>query len=192
MQMPVDRTKTIVPVELSEMQKHPILFMHGRKSFEWDSSQREALRAYLEAGGFLFIDSICASKSFADSVRSEMKTIYPELLLELIPADHPIWTEQYLGYDVRQVSLHAPDVNADGTATSRERKTAPALEMLTLPSGRAALIFSPYDLSCAMENAAPSQCVGYSKEDASKIAVNVVLYALQNAESDVVEVRNHR
>jgi hypothetical protein len=185
MQMPVDRSKILVPVELSALQKYPILFMHGRRDFEFDADQRATLRTYLEGGGFLFVDSICASKAFADALRNEVKAIFPELELKLIPADHPIWTDQYWGYDIRQVSLHVPDVHPDGTAAIRERQTAPALEMLSLPNGRPAVVFSPYDLSCAMENAAPSQCVGYSKDDASKIAVNVVLYALQNAESDV-------
>jgi hypothetical protein len=63
--------------------------------------------------------------------------------------------------------------------------------MLVLPDGRVAAVLSPYDLSCAMENAAASQCVGYSKDDASKIAVNVVLYALQNAQSVAAEVTNN-
>ena len=40
------------------------------------------------------------------------------------------------------------------------------------------LSFSPHDLSCAMENASGSQCKGYSKGDAAKIGVNVILYAL--------------
>ena len=117
----------------------------------------------------------------------ELKFIYPESELKLIAADHPMWTDQFFGYDVRQVTLHTPEVNPDGTAAARERKTAPVLEMLTLANGRLAVVFSPYDLSCALENAAPSQCLGYSKDDASKIAVNVVLYGLQNAESEVAE-----
>ena len=185
MQMPVDRAKILVAPELAALQKYPLIFMHGRKSFEFTPTHRADLKKYLDGGGMLFIDSICASKPFADAVRRELKTIYPELELKLIAADHPIWTDRYFGYDIRQVTLHTPEVNADGTAASRERKTAPVLEMLTLANGRSAVVFSPYDLSCALENAAASQCVGYNKDEASKIAVNVVLFALQNAESDV-------
>ena len=187
MQFPVDKAKILVAPEITELQKYPLIFMHGRKSFEFNAAQREALKKYLDGGGFLFIDCICASKPFADSVRRELKSIYPELELKLIAADHPMWTDRYFGYDARQVTLHTPELNPDGTAASRERKTAPVLEMLSMANGRSAVVFSPYDLSCALENAAASQCVGYSKDDASKIAVNVVLFALQNAESELAE-----
>lgn len=183
LQMPVDKSKILVSPEWESLQKHPVIFVHGRAALSFNDQQRSDLRKYTDNGGFLFIDSICASKPFADSVRREFKTVYPDLEWQLIPPDHPIWTEEYLGYDVRQVTLFAPQENADGTAGSRERRTSPALEMLVLADGRIAAVLSPYDLSCAMENAAASQCVGYSKDDASKIAVNVVLFALQNAQS---------
>ncbi len=187
MQMAVDKQKIMVRPELAELQKYPLLFMHGQMSFQFSDAQRADLKEYLDGGGFLFIDCICASKNFAESVRREFKTIYPAIELQPMGADHPCWTDQFYGYDVRQVTLHTPDVNPDGTATTRERKTHPAFEMLTLENGRPVVFFSPYDLSCAMENAAASQCTGYNKADASKIAVNVVLFALQNAESKVSE-----
>lgn len=184
MQLPVDQSKILVPPELATLRKFPILFMHGRKNFEFSAAQRSDLKTYLNDGGFLFIDCICASKPFADAVRREFKAMYPEREFQLVPAESPIWTDRYFGYDVRQVSVHIPEVNTEGAASTRERKSAPALESLQLEGGRIAVMFSPYDLSCAMENAAPSQCVGYSKDDASKIAVNVVLFALQNGESE--------
>jgi hypothetical protein len=34
-------------------------------------------------------------------------------------------------------------------------------------------------LSCALENQSSLECKGYTKEDAAKIGVNIVLYALQ-------------
>ncbi len=187
MQMPVDKQKIMVRPELAELQKYPLLFMHGRMSFQFSDAQRADLKKYLDGGGFLFVDCICASKNFADSVRREFKTIYPATDLQPMSADHPCWTDQFYGYDLRQVTLHTPDINPDGTATTRDRKTHPVFEMLQLENGRPVLMFSPYDLSCAMENAAASQCTGYAKDDASKIAVNVVLFALQSAESAVSE-----
>jgi len=40
------------------------------------------------------------------------------------------------------------------------------------------VIFSPYDLSCALEKQNSMECVGYSREDAEKIALNILLYSL--------------
>jgi hypothetical protein len=45
--------------------------------------------------------------------------------------------------------------------------------------GRLAVVFSPLDISCAMENAASLECKGYLREDAARLGVNLLLYALQ-------------
>ena len=39
--------------------------------------------------------------------------------------------------------------------------------------------FSPYDLSCALEKENSPDCPGYTREDAARIGLNVVLYSLQ-------------
>ena len=44
---------------------------------------------------------------------------------------------------------------------------------------RYGVIFSRYDLSCALEKHDSLECLGYTREDAAKIGLNVVLYALQ-------------
>ena len=45
---------------------------------------------------------------------------------------------------------------------------------------RWAVIFSPYDLSCALEKQNSMECTGYGREDAEKIALNVLLYSLNH------------
>ena len=42
------------------------------------------------------------------------------------------------------------------------------------------VIFSPYDLSCALEHHESPQCRGYVQEDAKKIAINVILYSINH------------
>ena len=44
--------------------------------------------------------------------------------------------------------------------------------------GRLVVLFSPYDLSCALENKNVSDCDGYTREHAMLIARKIVLYAL--------------
>ena len=62
---------------------------------------------------------------------------------------------------------------------SRIEQTAPVLEGILI-DGRLVVVFSPYDLSCALENQASIECKGYVREDAAKIGINVLLYAMQN------------
>ena len=39
------------------------------------------------------------------------------------------------------------------------------------------MIYSKYDISCALERQAAGNCEGYLPEDAVKLATNIVLYA---------------
>ena len=173
--------KKIIPPELNQLADHPFVFMHGRNAFQFNEAQRSALRTYLEFGGLIFADSICSSPQFTKSFREEMSKILGRDL-DPIPKNHPIWIDprgdglqNRFGYDIQQVTLRTRDANVDGGFRSSLRP--PELEGVEM-NGRLAVIFSPNDLSCALENTAFSQCDGYTRDDAIKIGTNVILYSL--------------
>ena len=154
-----------------------LVFMHGRQGFSFDGPRRERLRQFLERGGMLLADSICASPAFTAAFRAEMAALLPEQKLEEIPANDPLFTAQeYGGYDIRSVTLREPS-GGDGPLAARKRQVAPKLEGIRL-GDRWGVIFSPYDLSCALEQQNSMECTGYSREDAEKIALNILLYSL--------------
>ncbi len=64
-----------------------LVFMHGRTAFHLTDLERKRLRQYIERGGMLMADSICASKAFTASFRREMAAIFPEHKLERIPVE---------------------------------------------------------------------------------------------------------
>ena len=169
--------KDPVQPDIKQIQQYPILFMHGRTRFSFSEAQRNDLKLWIDRDGFLFADSICGSAAFANSFREEIRQMYPDGDWKDIPGDHEIWTDQYDGYDIRQVTLREP-IRGETGLNYRDQKVPPQLEGLFV-DGRIAVILSKYDLSCAMESATASQCKGYLKEDAAKIGVNVLLYALQ-------------
>jgi hypothetical protein len=158
---------------------YPIVFMHGRRAFTWSAAERKAIKVYLDRGGFLFADSICASKEFADSLRAEMKAVYPDSQFVRIPVTHQIFSNEFHGFDITTVTLRDPQLREKGDAlTAKLVKTAPLLESLEL-GGRSAVILSPYDISCALEKGASLECKGYIPQDAARIGANVILYGLQ-------------
>jgi hypothetical protein len=57
------------------------------------------------------------------------------------------------------------------------RQVEPELDGLVV-GGTYRVIFSRYDLSCALERHESLECPGYTREDAARIGVNVVLYSL--------------
>lgn len=58
-----------------------------------------------------------------------------------------------------------------------ENGRPPRLEGIRLDD-RYAVIFSPDDLSCALEEPEPTGCEGYSRIDAARLAMIVLLYSL--------------
>jgi hypothetical protein len=157
---------------------YPLVSMQGRGSFSLDEAQHKQLREYLRRGGILFADSICSSPAFTESFRREMAAIFPNQPLRPIPANDPLWTKTYGGFDLPLVRRRDPPVAEAGKPPQAPlRSVPPALEAVTLGK-RYAVIFSPYDLSCALEKQDSMECPGYVREDAGRIGLNVILYAL--------------
>lgn len=158
---------------------YPLLFIHGRRAFRFSSDERDALRAFIDRGGVIFGDAICANSEFADSFRREMNAIVPSQSLARIPPNHPMFTREFRGYDLSKLTLRDPEVRSgDDPLKANLTKVSPYLEGLAVDD-HIAVIFSPYDISCAMENSTSLECKGYVKADAAKLATNVILFALQ-------------
>jgi len=158
---------------------YPILFLHGRREFRLSPAERTALASFIERGGVIFGDAICASEAFADAFRREMQAILPGQALRRIEPAHPLFTRAFRGYDLAKVKLRDPQARtADDPLRANLTEIAPYLEGI-LVNDHFAVIFSPYDLSCALENSTSLECKGYVKEDAARLATNVILYLLQ-------------
>jgi hypothetical protein len=98
--------------------------------------------------------------------------------LERIPAEDPIWTKAYGGFDLPTVSRRDPQPGpAGGPLTAAVRKVPPELEGMRF-GDRWGVIFSSFDLSCALEKRDSLECRGYTREDAARIGLNVLVYAL--------------
>ncbi len=155
-----------------------LAFMHGRHDFRWTPGEQESLRRYLENGGTLFADSICASKEFAKAFRREIQAVMPEVSLRRIPANDPLLSTATGGFDLRKVNRRDPvEQGAGQPMRTRVRKVEPELEGISI-DGRWAVIFSPYDISCALEKHESLECRGYTREDAARLGLNVLMYAL--------------
>jgi hypothetical protein len=155
------------------------LFVHGRRDFAWSAKERKALGTYLRRGGVLFGDAICASPQFAAALRREVAAALPEAEFRRLPAEHLLFSTELRGYDLATVTLRDPQLSAGADPLkARLTKVKPLLEVVEL-DGRVAVAFSPYDLSCALENQASLDCKGYVQADAARIGVNIVLFALQ-------------
>ncbi|MCR4412168.1 MAG: DUF4159 domain-containing protein [Thermoguttaceae bacterium] len=156
-----------------------LVFMHGRTFFRLTDAERKQLKTYVERGGMVLADAICASPQFADAFRKEMQAMFPDRALQPIPREDPMLTTAYGGFDVRMVQRRDPQQRSKtDPLKALLRKVPPELEGIKLDD-RWGVVFSRYDLSCALEKQDSVECQGYTREDAARIGVNVVLYSLQ-------------
>ena len=169
----VNLKKNLVDADHKQMRDFPILFMHGRTGFEFTAEQRQAVKGHLESGGFIFANSICSNQEFTNSFRKEMREI-TGIAPAPIPAADPIWSNEFNGKPIREVMLRERKPEVQGGF--EEKIGPPQLEGIEF-EGRYAVVFSPWDLSCALENLTVSQCTGYTRRDAERIGFNVLLYA---------------
>lgn len=166
----------MVSLTSEDLEKYPILYIHGRNRFAFTDADRQGLKNHIENGGFVIGDAICASSEFTESVKREFALALPESSWRKIDPKHPVMQRNGpVGFDLGNVGLIDPSSGADLKQSTRE---GPA-ELDSLEwNGRVIMLFSPNDLSCAMESKHSLQCRGYVRDDAFRIGINMLLYAL--------------
>jgi hypothetical protein len=156
---------------------YPLAYMHGRAAFKFSPQEVENLRKYLDGGAVLFADACCGSPQFDQSLRDLVRQLFPEQKLGPIPITHELFSSG-IGFDIRKVKRRIPKSGKltdplDPTPQDGE----PFLEGIQL-KGRYCVIYSKFDISCAVERQSSVGCAGYDAHDAVRIFVNVIRYAL--------------
>ncbi|MDH3719114.1 MAG: DUF4159 domain-containing protein, partial [Planctomycetota bacterium] len=157
---------------------HHFLYMHGRNDFRLSAAERRQLKTFVERGGLVMADAICASSAFAKAFRREMREVFGQAL-KTIPPDDPLLSAEYGGSDLSEVVRRESVRLRDGSLQIKQRRGPAELEALRIDD-RYGVIFSPLDLSCALEKHVAPHCRGYTTEDAARVAINVILYSLHD------------
>ena len=134
----------------------PVLYLQGRKAFEFTPALRESIKTFLEQGGFIFASACCGGKEFDHSFRAEMHQMYPDAAFERLPDDHDIFKNVH--------KIASPN----------------AFMMEGLNTGcRTSVFYAPHDICCAW-----GKCKGcldklcLSGTDAPNLGVNMIAYVL--------------
>lgn len=168
--------KNLVPSD-ENLRSYPLAYMHGRTAFQLSPQEVSKLREYLNGGAVLFSDACCGSPQFDQSFRALVQQLFPNQKFERIPITHELFSRG-IGFDIRKVKRRIPQSgNLTDPFDPTLREGEPYLEGIQI-KGRYCVIYSKYDLSCALERQASVACAGYDHQDAVKIAVNVIRYAL--------------
>ncbi len=175
----VETHPKLIDIQDPALFDYAVVFIHGRYAFRLTDGERDALREFVKRGGLLFGDAICGNEAFAESFRREMGIIFPKHPLENIPPRDPIWTNKYGGSDLAFVIRRDPQPGKSGEPPKSVLRRVP-LELKGVRFGdRYGVIFSEFDLSCALEKHDSQECRGYTREDAARIGLNVLRYAVR-------------
>ena len=117
-----------------------------------------------------------------DSIRKDprfrklVKEMFPESKLEAIPVDDELYSEKLNGVAIRTVRRREK-AEGDGPDAGF-RDLPPALEGVKI-DGRWAIIYSKYDIGCALEGHKSTDCLGHTRESALRLGEAAILYALK-------------
>lgn len=159
-----------------ELFKYRFVYMHGRKGFSFTDKELENLRANLQAGGLLFADACCGNPQFDDSFRKLVPKLFPDAKLEVIPADDDLYSAKLNGAKIASVKRRE---KADASGPDGGFKDLPPLLEGIKIDGRWAIVYSKYDIGCALEGHKASDCLGHTRDSALQLATAAALYALK-------------
>ncbi len=170
--------KDDLPIGSPDIYQYKFLYMHGRKAFEVSADQLENLRANLKTGALLLADACCGKPEFDRAFRTFAKQLFPDAKLEQIPPDDPLFGADINGRPITVVRLRKERSDGNGAEAEFHDGRPTQLEGIKV-NGRWAVIYSRYDIGCALEKHASSDCKGYDHESALHLGAAAVLYSLK-------------
>ena len=159
----IPTAKNEIVVELGDpgLSAHPFLYMTGHGNVRLTTDEIEKLRAYLLAGGFLWADDCYGMDA---SFRQIVKELFPERELALLPLDYPVYRSFY---------------SLEGPPKIHEHDGKPPQGYGVL-DGERLMIFYTYetDIGCGLEDADVHNDPPEKREQAIRMGVNILYYAL--------------
>jgi hypothetical protein len=177
-----------IDVDLEAAEVHPsnsesvldyyLFYMHGRKRFEENRATLKGLHFRLTNGGLLLADACCGSRAFDAAFRTFMEELWADekLKLEPIPTNDELYSSELNGTAIRTVRCRREKAGGLGMGPEYQ-EAAPTLEGIKY-KGRWVVIYSRYDIGCALEHHTATDCLGHDYESAVRLGRAAILYSL--------------
>jgi hypothetical protein len=160
--IPVTARERVVTLRDADLWQTPYLYMTGHGNLRWSDDELVILRRYLQQGGFLHADD---NYGMDESLRRELKRLFPDRPLIEVPVDHPIY---HLIYDFPQ-----------GLPKIHEHDGKPAQGFGIFIEGRLAVFYSyQTDLGDGWEDPEVHRDPPDKREAALRMGVNLFAYAV--------------
>lgn len=153
-----------------------LVHLTGTRLEGFGAPARAALKAYLDRGGMVLIDSAAGGREFFDQTKDMLTQMYGPNSVAPLPPDDPLTTGRFAG-DVGSDVSRAKFTPA--AARDAGRAEGPPVLWAVKDQGRLVAILSRYSLAVPA-NGDPADVqktfAGYDPADAKRLAVNVLLY----------------
>jgi hypothetical protein len=160
--IPVTARERVVTLRDADLWQTPYLYMTGHGNLRWSDDELVILRRYLQQGGFLHADD---NYGMDESLRRELKRLFPDRPLIEVPVDHPIY---HLVYDFPQ-----------GLPKIHEHDGKPAQGFGIFIEGRLVVFYSyQTDLGDGWEDPEVHRDPPDKREAALRMGVNLFAYAV--------------
>lgn len=163
--------EVVIHAASDELLAFPFLFMTGHKLVRFSREERDRLRAYVESGGLLFSDDCNHDINglYAKSFEHEMReTFGPAGEMPKLRNDHPIYKAFFTFEDGPPQTSH--ELNGWGDELVHDYLKA------VEHRGRVGVLYSNKDYGCEWDYDWRNK--RFQREDNTKFAVNLVVYAL--------------
>ena len=169
--IPVFPEEVIIPPSADDLLSFPFLFMTGHKLVRFSREERERLRLFVEHGGLLFSDDCNHDVNglYARSFEQEMKSIFGEAgAMAKLPARHAIYRSFFTFEEGPPATSH--ELNGWGDEIVHDYLRA------VQHQGRIGVLYSNKDYGCEWDYDWRNK--RFQREDNTKFAVNIVVYAM--------------
>ena len=169
--IPVYPEEVVIPPGSEELLAFPFLFMTGHKLVRFTHEERDRLRSFVEHGGLLFSDDCNHDVNglYARSFEEEMKTAFPDGgQLRKLPKEHAIYRSFFTFDGGPPTTSH--ELNGWGDEIVHDY-----LRGLDR-RGRLGVLYSNKDYGCEWDYDWRNK--RFQREDNTKFAVNLVVYAM--------------
>jgi hypothetical protein len=156
-----NKEEKIVALTDENLRAFPFLYMTGHGTVRLSPDERDALRAYLEDGGFLMIND---SYGMDTTIRAMARQLFPDHPLEELSNDHPVFHSFYDMPGLPKIHEHdGKDPQAFGVTVD----------------GRLVLFYNyESDIGDGLADPQVHNDSPAKREQAIRMAVNVFVYAL--------------
>jgi hypothetical protein len=171
----------LVSIDDESVKSYKFLYMHGRHDFKFRSKELELLRLNLQNGGLLLADACCGKPEFDKGFRQFIADLFPReafpgLNANNLPRLEPIpFDDDLFGAKLNDAKLDKANIQLRQERGKEPNPSLPLLEGVKIHN-RWVVIYSKYDIGCALERHQSADCAGYSYDSALRLARAAVLY----------------